>query len=101
VKASLTNYPSNFYVKEQRTVLSLIQDIAFQARCAVIVRNNTISLVYLSKEPTSVKTLTEADIIVNSFQVTHTDTEDLVTRHQITWRQTDAPVNKDDDDVDH
>jgi len=97
VKASLADYPSNFYIKERETALTVIRDIAFQARCAVIVRNNTISLVYLSKEPTSLKTLTESDIVANSFQVSHTDTDDLQTRHQINWQESDAPVIQDDD----
>lgn len=97
VKLSLTKYPANFYVKTRPSVLELIKDIAYQFRCGVSVRNNIISLVYLSKEPTSIRTITESDIIANSFQVTFTGTEDLVTRHEITWSPTDAPVNKDDD----
>jgi hypothetical protein len=97
VRASLENYPANFYVKTRPSVLSLIKDIAFQFRCAAVVRNNIISLVYLSKEPPSVRTIREEDIIVNTFRVSFTETEDLITRHEITWRQTDAPVNKNDD----
>lgn len=97
VKSSLAKYPANFYIKDKKSVLELIQDIAYQFRCAVSVRNNVISLVYLAKEPSSLKTLTESDIVANSFQVTFTSTEDLVTRHELTWSPTDAPVNKDDD----
>ena len=96
VRTSLENYPANFYMKSRPSVLNLINDIAYQFRCAAVVRNNIISLVYLSKEPSSVRTFTEADIVANTFQVTFTQTEDLVTRHEITWSPTDAPVNKDD-----
>ncbi len=31
----LTNYPSGFYVKSRPNVMSLIKDIAYQARCAI------------------------------------------------------------------
>lgn len=97
VRTSLENYPANFYVKSRPSVLSLINDIAYQFRCAATVRNNVISLVYLAKEPASVRTLTETDIVANTFQVTFSQTEDLITRHEVTWSPTDAPVNKDDD----
>lgn len=97
VRTSLENYPANFYVKTRPSVLSLIKDIAYQFRCAIVVRNNIISLVYLSKEPLSVRTINQSQIIANTFRVSFTETEDLITRHEVTWRQTDAPVNKDDD----
>ncbi len=96
VALSLENYPANFYMKSRPSVLQLINDIAYQFRCAAVIRNNVISLVYLSKEPGSLRTLTEADIIANSFQVSMSETENLITRHEINWKQTDAPVNKDD-----
>ena len=97
VKASLTNYPSNFFVKTRPRVLDLIRDIAFQARCAVYIRDNVVYMVYLSKEPTSIKTLSESDILPNSFRITHTATEELETRHTISWSEGDAGVFKTDE----
>ncbi len=94
---SLTNYPSNFFIKAKPSVFTLIRDIAFQARCSVFVRDNVVYLQYMSKEPTSIKTLTEDDILVGTFSFTHTDTEDLETRHTISWSEGEAGVNKDDE----
>jgi hypothetical protein len=96
VKTDLTAYPTNFFLKERVNVLQLIQDIAFQARCAVFVRDNTISIVYLSKEPTSIVTITESDIIANTFRISHTSTEDLETRQTISWSEGEAGVFKTD-----
>lgn len=97
VKTSLTNYPCNMAITDRMSVLALIRDIAEQFRCAAVVRNNVISLVYLSKEPTSLATITESDIIANSFQISHTETEALVTRHKVTWKNGDAGINEEDD----
>jgi len=96
VKADLADYPSNFFVKARPRVLDLIHDVAFQARCATYIRNNIVYLVYLSKEPTSVKTLTASDILPNTFRISHTDTEDLETRHKITWSDGEAGIYKED-----
>ena len=96
VNSSLTNYPSNFFVKARPRVLDLIRDVAYQARCAVYIRDNTVYLVYLSEEPTSIKTLTESDILPNTFRITHTETEDLETRSTISWSDGEAGVFKKD-----
>jgi hypothetical protein len=97
VKSDLANYPSNFYVKARPRVLDLISDVAYQARCAVFIRDNVVYMAYLSKEPTSVRTLTEDDILPNSFRISHTTTEDLKTRHTISWSEGDAGVFKTDE----
>ena len=99
VKAKLANYPSNFWVKDRKNILQLIHDIAYQVRCAVYIRNNVVYIKYLSEEPTSVRTLTESDIITNTFLISLTETEDIATKHTIDWQKTEAGV-EDDDDVD-
>lgn len=96
VESDLTDYPTNFFIKSRPSVLELIRDIAYQARCAVYIRDNTVYLVYLSKEPTSIRTLTEDDILSNSFRISHTATEDLETRQTITWSNGEAGVFKSD-----
>lgn len=96
VKTKLTNYPSNFWVKERLNVLDLIHDIAYQARCAVYIRNNIMYIKYLSEEPTSVRTITESDIIANTFQITLTGTEDVYTKHTVDWQKSEAGVESGD-----
>lgn len=96
VKSSLTNYPSNFFVKSRPSVLQLIRDIAYQARCAIYIRDDVMYITYLTTEPTSLRTLTESDILTETFSFSHTETEDLETRHQISWKEGEAGVNKND-----
>jgi hypothetical protein len=97
VKSKMTNYPTNFWMKERMNVLELIRDITYQTRCAAYIRNNIIYLKYLSEEPTSVRTLNESDIIANTFQIKLTETEDLVTKHIINWQKTEAGVEEDNE----
>ena len=98
VKASLTNYPTNFYITERPDVFQLINDIAYQSRCAVYTRNGRVYIKYLSTEPTSVRTLDTSDILFGSFKESISDTEEIYTTHNITWQNAGASV-RDDYDV--
>ena len=97
VKAKLTNYPTNFHVKARPSVFNLIGDIAHQSRCAAVIRDGELVLIYLSEKPTAIRTLTMADIIPQTVSITHGDTEDLKTRHDIKWQKFEASIDKDDD----
>ena len=97
VKAQMTNYPSNFWVKERKNILTLIHDIAYQCRCAIYIRNSVVYIKYLSDEPSSVRTLTESDIISNTFLISLTPTEDIATKHLVSWQKTEAGVEDDDE----
>ncbi len=92
VKTSLTNYPCNFWLKERKNIFELVNDIAYQSRCAVYVRGSVVFIKYLSLEPSSVKTLTESDINANSLKLQLTESEDLVTKHIINWRKSEAGI---------
>ena len=96
VQTRMTNYPTNFYVKERMNVLELIHDIAYQTRCAVYIRNDVVYIKYLSEEPTSVRTLTASDILLQTFSVSHTPTEDLITKHIVNWKNGDAAIDSED-----
>jgi len=85
VRTRMENYPVNFWVDQRKGVLELIQEIVYQIRCASYIRDNILYLRYLSEEPTSVRTLTSADILTQTLRITHTPTEDLETKHAITW----------------
>lgn len=87
VKALLTEFESNFVVQERKSVLQLINEIAYQQRMGVRISNGVVSLVYFGAEPTSLRTLTSADLIQGSFKITYTETENLRTNHQITWKE--------------
>ncbi len=93
----MTNYPSNFFLKRRMSVLKLIRDIAYQARMAVVIRNNVISLVYLSREPSSLRSITNSSILPNTFLISHSQTEDLKTRHEQRWSDGEAGVLETDE----
>lgn len=96
-KSYLTNYPNNFYLTNRPDVYRLIQDIAYQSRCSVYIRNDIIYIKYLAVEPTSEKTLSEDDILSGSFTEFLSETEDVYTTHNISWKKSGAAVREDQD----
>lgn len=86
VETSLTNFPSNFALLTKEDSISLIEDIAWQARCAVWVTNDIVFIKYLSIEPDTDLTITNTDIEVGSLALTLTDTEELVTILKGKWQ---------------
>jgi hypothetical protein len=92
VKSALTNYPKNFYLTTRPDVYKLIQDIAYQSRCSVYVRNDVVYIKYLSVEPSSERTINENDILSGSFVESLSETEDVYTTHAVTWKKAGASV---------
>ncbi len=90
VRARLANYPSHFALTDRKQILQALEEIAFQARCAIVLKDNTFYLRYLPAEPTPADTITESDIEVGTFELLHTTTEDLVTKLVARWRATGA-----------
>jgi hypothetical protein len=97
VQPLLDDYPIGMMVTDRPSVFDLIGDIAYQSRLAAVVRDGEMVLIYLPLEPTPIRTLTMADIIPESVRITHGDTEDLKTKHEITWMCAAASNNKADD----
>ena len=85
VHTSLTNYPCNYYHASKTNVFAVLNQIAYEARCALTITDNVVKLTYLPLEPTTVKSFTGADIIAGSFSFLHSRTEELVTSHAVTW----------------
>jgi hypothetical protein len=96
VKTYMTKYPCNFYLLDRKSVYQVIQDIAYQSRCQVFIRNKEIFIVYLSLEPSSVRTLSEDDILLNSFKESLSDTSDIYTTHKITYQKGGARLHEND-----
>lgn len=86
VKTKIQNYPSDFPLLDRRNVIQVLEEIAYQARCAIYLRDNTFYLKYLAEEPDPVDTIEEDDILQNTLRITHTPTEDLVTKLTAVWR---------------
>lgn len=97
VKTKLAQYPSNFVVTTRPSVMKLVRDVAKQARMGVRLYNGVVSLIYLSEEPTSVRTLGVGDLSLGKFKYYYTETEDVLTNHVIKWREQSTPMIKGED----
>jgi hypothetical protein len=86
----LANYPVGFALLARKNVMDLVADIAVQSRCVVYVRNDVVYLKYFSEEPTSAGTITASDVLANSLQVTLSSTDEVVTKHIITWSRSQS-----------
>lgn len=94
VKTYLENYPSHFALLERKNILTTLEEIAFQARCAIWLNNGTFYIKYLPRDYTEVATITEADIDAGSLAVYTTTTEELVTKLVAKWTDDYAIADK-------
>ena len=85
VRNQLAPFPMNFALMNRPTAISLLQDLAYQARCIIYAKNEVFYLKYLSVKDTPITTINESDIIYQSLEVTTTETEDLVTKYIAEW----------------
>ena len=87
IRTRLDPFPMNFPVLDKKSALTVLQEIAFQARCALWISNGVFFIKYLPEEPSSDATVTASDIDAeNGVEVELTSTEDLVTKMFVTWR---------------
>lgn len=92
VQAKLNPFPMNFPILDRKNTVEVLQDIAYQARCALWISNGVVYLKYLPEEPDSVDTITVSDIDAEqSVGVELTSTEDIVTKMKIVWRMRWCP----------
>jgi len=87
VQEKLAAFPANFPILERKNTIQVLQEIAFQARCAIWISNGVFYLKYLPEQPTPVDTITVSDIDAeNGIEVELTSTEDIVTKMKVKWR---------------
>jgi hypothetical protein len=80
VREQTAGFPCNFCMFDRQNIVQLVGNIAHLARCAIYLVDNVFHLVYLPAQPTPVDTIVKSDIILNTLEVSHTETEGLVTR---------------------
>jgi hypothetical protein len=85
VEAQAAAFPMNFGVFDKPTLIKLVQDIAYQGRTIIYLKDNVFFLKYLPITESPVATITESDVIVNSLEVGTTETEDLITKYVATY----------------
>jgi hypothetical protein len=95
VKAKIANYPHNIFELDRPDALQYCADLAYQARCSLTLRNGVAYLSYLSDEPSSVRTLTNSDILQGTFLEYLSETDEVYTNHQIEWTKAGAAVRAD------
>jgi len=100
VRTAIDNYPMHFPVPGRKNLITVLQEIANKARCVLWLTNGTFKIKYLSTEPATVATITEADVLrdsgnpsATSLQIELTKTEDLVTKYTAKW-QVDYAIPK-------
>ena len=92
VQTKLLPFPVNFPILERKNTLQVLQEIAYQARCALWLSNGVFYLKYLPEEPAADDTITVSDLDADAgVEVELTPTEDLVTKMKVTWRLSWAP----------
>ncbi len=89
VRTKLTNFPANFPILDRKNIIQVLNEIAFQARCAIMIVDGVFKIKYLAEEPTADAVITQSDIdFERGVAVELTSTEDIVTRYNATWHLT-------------
>lgn len=86
VATLINNYPSNFALLDTKSVVSVIEDICYQARLAILITSNIAYLDYISRAPTPDLLMTEDLIALKTLNLGFTKTEDLVTKYVAKWK---------------
>jgi len=73
-------YVSNFAYFNRPNVIGFCESIAWQARCALLIRNGEAYLTYLSQERTEALLLNNSNVEMKSIGLSFTPTVDTVTR---------------------
>lgn len=87
LKTACVKYPVNFAILDSRNAVSLIEDIAWQARCGLLLHNDTVYFKYLPTQPSPSLSLTTDDIIAGSARIVFEDAGDIVTKFNALWRR--------------
>jgi hypothetical protein len=91
VRGIVANYPANFVLTEHPLVDSLMNDICYQSRCSLILKDGIYYITYLAGNPSPVDYITLDYIAEDSLSVETTPLEELVTRYIATWKPDYSP----------
>lgn len=80
------NYPVNFAILDKVDAFALIEDIAWQARCKIWIKEQITYIMYLPAELVSVANLNETNIEEGSLEMSFTPTEDVFTKLTALWK---------------
>jgi hypothetical protein len=80
VASKISNLPSHWALFDQPDSLNLAEEMAWQARCALYVKNNTVYIIYLAEYLGTSAEITRSDAQLKSMELSFTKTEDIVTK---------------------
>jgi len=86
VRAQLGAFPMHFCLFDRKNLFDALKEIAFQARCAIWLKEDVFYLLYLVPEGAPVDSITLDDIEEKSLEIHHTSTEELVTKFVATYK---------------
>lgn len=85
-KPLLAAYKCNFAITSRKNAIQVLQEVAYQLRCAIWFKGGRFYIKYLPKQDDPVDTITEDDVEAGTMEVLSTETEDVVTKWTISWR---------------
>jgi hypothetical protein len=87
VQTKLAPFPANFPILDRKNTIDVLQEISFQARCAIWISNGKFYLKYLPEQPAPADVIRLSDIDAeNGIEVELTSTEEIVTKMVVKWR---------------
>ena len=80
------NAKANFALFEKRDALKICQEIAFQSKCALLLDQGGIGIVFLASEPTQQWNFDESS--TKNLRLTYTERKDIITKYLATYTTT-------------
>lgn len=88
VRTEVNAYPANFAIYERRDAMKVILDMAWQARCAMLVDSITVSIKHIAKQSGQVGEFDISSIEYRSQVFGFTETQDVFTKMVGVWSST-------------
>jgi hypothetical protein len=92
VEAMVEQYPSNFAYFNNVDALSLIKEIAWQARCAIITDNEFVKIRYLSAVPVTQGLITESNVEFGNLELSTTPVDFIYTQLKANYQTSYDPT---------
>ena len=87
------NYPANFMLRQNKPINGILDEIAFQSRCAIRYFSNDIGIKYIGTKNGTPFTLDKDKIEAESILVKMSNFNDLKTRISASWKQDGSGID--------
>ena len=69
VKTLLENYPSHFAFLDRKNIMQVLEEMAYQCRCAIWISQSQFYLKYLPEQQSTVATVVDADVDFGTLEI--------------------------------